>query len=112
MIQLYFWTHLLVIGTFSLGSSVVGPRSNGSYSHFIALLDANTIGTISAVGGFLLVPGTAVFFDIPSSLAASIDWGCAVQIAAAASIGSPNFVATQEKTLCVTQCSTLCGFCN
>ena len=34
-------------------------------------------------------------------LPASIDWGCAVQVAAAINIGNQNFVATQAQTLCV-----------
>ena len=46
----------------------------------ITFLDANTVGTVGAV--------------------ASIDWGCAVQIMAAASIGSnQNFTATSAQTL-------------
>lgn len=34
-------------------------------------------------------------------LLASIDWGCAVQIAAAINIGNQNFLATQSQTLYV-----------
>lgn len=34
-------------------------------------------------------------------LSASIDWGCAVQIAAAINISNQNFIATQAQTLYV-----------
>lgn len=35
------------------------------------------------------------------TLSASIDWGCAVQVAAAINIANQNFVATEMETLCV-----------
>lgn len=48
----------------------------------LSIIDANTVGTVGAV--------------------ASIDWGCAVQIMAAASIGSgQTFTATSAQTLYV-----------
>lgn len=54
----------------------------GIYSRYFCE-DTNTIGTIAAI--------------------ASIDWGCAVQVMAAASIGSNlDFVPTSAQTLWVT----------
>lgn len=56
----------------------VRERHTSSDNTFFGI-DANTIGAVSAV--------------------ASIDWGCAVQIMAAANIGSPNgnFEATRAQ---------------
>lgn len=49
-------------------------------------IDANTLGLIAGV--------------------ASVDWGCAVQVMAAASIGSDmTFAPTTQQTLCVPQCA-------
>ncbi|KAG2072009.1 hypothetical protein BDR04DRAFT_1141912 [Suillus decipiens] len=79
---LYFWTH-----------SLSSPRCRnllawivGCKTVMVILMsrDSNTIGTIASV--------------------ASIDWGCAVQIMAAVSIGSgQTFIATSAQTLCVIQ---------
>ena len=79
--------------------------TNAPYSQLTNLSDANTIGSIAGVGelfvsfwsvstGFM----TLISFLMPS---ASIDWGCAVQVAAAVNIGNQNFVATQAQTLYV-----------
>ncbi|KAF8553642.1 hypothetical protein OG21DRAFT_1497597, partial [Imleria badia] len=56
--------------------SLSSPRCRNLLSWIVGY--ANTIGSIASV--------------------ASIDWGCAVQIAAAANIGNQNFVATQAQT--------------
>ncbi|KAF8438637.1 amino acid/polyamine transporter I [Boletus edulis BED1] len=72
VIQLYFWTHSLSSPRYrNLLSWVVG-------SSLPFPSDANTIGNIAGV--------------------ASVDWACAVQIAAAINIGNQQFVATQTQT--------------
>ena len=70
--------------------------------------DSNTIGSIASVGGlfiscwvFLIDFMTLHFMLCHVLLPASIDWGCAVQIAAAINISNQNFVATQVQTLYV-----------
>ncbi|KAH7909980.1 amino acid/polyamine transporter I [Hygrophoropsis aurantiaca] len=66
---LYFWTH-----------SLSSPRCRNLLAWIVGCqCDANTIGSIASV--------------------ASIDWGCAVQVAAAASIGSgQQYMATNAQT--------------
>ena len=79
-------SHLLVGGVFFLGLWVVSLFSQRSFSVRVAFTDfligedSNTVGNIASV--------------------ASVDWGCAVQIMAAASIGSGlQFTATTAQTL-------------
>lgn len=86
-IKLYFWTH-----TFSsprwrnllawiVGCTFFANTPSRKLFHIrFSFTDANTIGSISGI--------------------ASIDWGCAVQIMAAASIGSgQTYSATRAQTL-------------
>jgi hypothetical protein len=57
--------------------------------------DASTIGTIAGIGTWQHIFSCPLYW---TAEAASIDWGCAVQITAAASIGSDQqFVATDAQ---------------
>lgn len=74
--------------------------SDNRYGPFDPFADANTVGSISgeqnSMGSLRLAPIS------PCSAIASIDWGCAVQIAAAAAIGSgEKSSATTAETLYV-----------
>ncbi|KAG2130229.1 hypothetical protein DEU56DRAFT_815897 [Suillus clintonianus] len=65
-----------------LAVRLYGDFNEQKYNDLIT--DSNTVGTIASV--------------------ASIDWGCAVQVMAAVSIGSgQTFTATSAQTLCVIQ---------
>ena len=72
--------------------------------------DANTVGSISSE----FVLEFALFGFHPTSCdpgITSIDWGCAVQITAAAAIGSGGeYSATNAQTLYVSDPSVLCSF--
>jgi hypothetical protein len=73
-------SHLPDGGVFSLGLWAVSFFSTKIIGHFLIGEDSNTVGNIASV--------------------ASMDWGCAVQIMAAASIGSGlEFTATTAQTL-------------
>ena len=78
-------------------------NTNTHHSQFTTLSDANTIGSISGVGesSIMFWAFLTAFMTLNLMLPASIDWSCAVQIAAGINIGNRKFVATQAQTLCV-----------
>lgn len=89
---LYYWTFAFSsLRWRRFLSWIVGCENAFLFSRQLLLsclpsIDANTLGLIAGV--------------------ASVDWGCAVQVMAAASIGSDmTFAPTTQQTLCVPQCA-------